>query len=255
MVIYRFDGSFDGLLSAVFDSFARKERPDALLPPDGDMPLFYDTLHEVETDLEKSIRVWKKLSASISAGARTALMTAFLTDNSDFPLLALRFISRAVTTSPSIENDFSDPAVLSVVKEGRRVRGEAHRLLQFVRFQKAVDGSYFSMVEPLFDVLPFAIKHFADRFSDQPFIIYDRLRDYGYHYDGAELKRVVISSDGYHMQTGLLSEEIMHPQERLFQDLWRAYVKSTAIMERLNPRKQRQDMPVRYWKYLTEMQK
>lgn len=57
------------------------------------------------------------------------------------------------------------------------------------------------------------------------------------------------------MQTGLLSEEIMHPQERLFQDLWRAYVKSTAIMERLNPRKQRQDMPVRYWKYLTEMQK
>lgn len=47
----------------------------------------------------------------------------------------------------------------------------------------------------------------------------------------------------------------MHPQERLFQDLWRAYVKSTAIMERLNPRKQRQDMPVRYWKYLTEMQK
>ncbi len=54
MVIYRFDGSFDGLLTAVFDSFARKERPDALLSPDGDMPLFYDTLHEVETDLEKA---------------------------------------------------------------------------------------------------------------------------------------------------------------------------------------------------------
>ncbi|MDE5650494.1 MAG: DUF4130 domain-containing protein, partial [Duncaniella sp.] len=27
----------------------------------------------------------------------------------------------------------------------------------------------------------------------------------------------------------------------------------TAIAERMNPRKQRQDMPVRFWKYLTEM--
>ena len=254
MVIYRFDGSFDGLLTAVFDSFARKERPDALLPPDGEMPLFYDTLHEVETDLEKSTRVWKKLSASISAGARTALMTAFLTDNPDFSLLALRFVSRAVTTSPSIENDFSDPAVLSVVKEGRRVRGEAHHLLQFVRFQKAVDGTYFSMVEPLFDVLPFAIKHFADRFSDQPFIIYDRARDYGYHYDGKETKRITLRSDSYHLSTGRLSDELMDPDERLYQQLWRNYVRYTAITERTNPRKQRQDMPVRYWKYLTEMQ-
>ena len=57
------------------------------------------------------------------------------------------------------------------------------------------------------------------------------------------------------MQTGLLSEDMMDEHERLFQELWRTYVKSTAIMERLNPRKQRQDMPVRYWKYLTEMQK
>ena len=256
MIIYRFDGSFDGLLSAVFDSFARREKPDALLTTDGSLPLFYDLLHQVETDSDKSGRVWRKLTKVITASARAALTSAFLTDNPEFPLLALRFISRAVTSSGvSVETDFSDPAVLAVLKECRRVRGEAHRLLQFVRFQKAADGTYFAMIEPAFDVLPFAVNHFSDRFSDQPFIIYDRLRDYGYHYDGAELKRVVISSDGYHMQTGLLSEEIMHPQERLFQDLWRAYVKSTAIMERLNPRKQRQDMPVRYWKYLTEMQK
>ena len=61
MTIYRFDGSFDGLLTAVFDSFARKESPDMLLGPDGDMPLFYDVLHEVVTDIEKGSRVWRKL--------------------------------------------------------------------------------------------------------------------------------------------------------------------------------------------------
>ena len=110
------------------------------------------------------------------------------------------------------------------------------------------------MVEPLFDVLPFAIKHFADRFSDQPFIIYDRVRDYGYHYDGIETKRITLRSDSYHLSTGRLSDELMDPDERLYQQLWRNYVRYTAITERTNPRKQRQDMPVRYWKYLTEMQ-
>ena len=254
MIIYRFDRSFDGLLTAVFDSFVRKEQPDLLLGPDGDMPLFYDVFHEVITDIEKGSRVWKKLGKSVTRGALTALTSAFLTDNPEFPLLALRFISRAVTAPVSIENDFSDPAVLTLVKEARRVRGEAHRLLQFVRFQKAVDGTYFSMVEPIFDVLPFAINHFTDRFADQPFIIYDGKRNYGYHYDGTEARRITLTSAGEHLTTGRLTEDMMDPDEPLYQELWRSYVKHIAIGARTNPRKQRADMPVRYWKYLTEMQ-
>lgn len=182
------------------------------------------------------------------------MAAAFLTDNPDFPLLALQFVSRAVTSTVSVEHDFSDPAVLAVVNEAKRVRSEAWRLIQFVRFQKAADGTYFSMIEPIFDVLPFAVNHFTDRFADQPFIIYDRARDYGYHYDGSESHRIVFCSEAYHISTGRLSDELMAPDERLCQQLWRDYVKHIAIAERANPRKQRQDMPVRYWKYLTEMQ-
>lgn len=254
-VIYRFDGSFDGLLTAVFDMFARKEQPEALYGPGHELPLFFDAVHEVVTDTDKSARVWSKLGKVLTRTGRSALTTAFLTDNADFPTAAMRFIARAVTSEVSIETDFSDPAVLSVLKECRRVNGEAHRLLQFVRFQKAVDGTYFAMMEPIFDVLPFAVRHFTDRFADQPFIIYDRARDYGYHYDGSEVKRITLQGDSYHLATGRLSDEIMDPDERLYQDLWRTYFKATTITERLNPRKQRQDMPARYWKYLTEMQK
>ncbi len=56
------------------------------------------------------------------------------------------------------------------------------------------------------------------------------------------------------MITGQLPEDMMDGEEKLFQQLWRTYFKSVAIQERLNPRKQRNDMPVRYWKYLTEKQ-
>lgn len=253
MVIYRFDGSFDGLLTAVFDSYLRKEEPEMLCCGSAQLPLFYDTLHEVATDTGKAARVWRKLREKLSRGAARAFATAFLTDNEEFPSLALRFARRAVVSEASIEQDFSDASVLAVLKESRRVNWEAHRLPQFVRFQKAVDGTYFAMVEPIFDVLPMVISHFRDRFSDQKFIIYDRAHDYGFHFDGEKLRRITLMSDGQHMVTGKLAPELLDADESLYQQLWRAYVKYTAIAERSNPRKQRQDMPVRFWKYLTEM--
>lgn len=37
-----------------------------------------------------------------------------------------------------------------------------------------------------------------------------------------------------------------------WQKLWNVYFKSIEIRERSNPRLQRQHLPVRYWKYLTE---
>ena len=51
-----------------------------------------------------------------------------------------------------------------------------------------------------------------------------------------------------------LSPDLLAADEERFQDLWRTYFRSLTIRERLNPRKQRQDMPVRFWPHLTEMQ-
>ena len=49
-----------------------------------------------------------------------------------------------------------------------------------------------------------------------------------------------------------LTEDQLDEKEKLFQDLWKSYFKTVCIRERLNPVKHRKDMPVRYWKYLTE---
>jgi len=253
MVIYRFDSSFEGLLTAVFDSYQRKEEPDLLCGIEAPLPLFYDALHDVLTDAGNAARVWKKLCHKLSGGAMSAFATAFLTDNEDYPTLAMKFVRRVVVAEGSIERDFSDPSVLAVLKECRRVRCEAHRLQQFVRFQKAVDGTYFAMIEPVFDVLPMVISHFRDRFGDQEFVIYDHARDYGFHFDGKELNRITLTSGGAHLATGQLAPELIDSDELFYQQLWRTYVRYTAIAERTNPRKQRQDMPVRFWKYLTEM--
>lgn len=255
MVSYNYDGSFDGLLTAVFDSYSRRERIDVLSR--GVMlqtNLFADDAYSVMTDENKAARVWKELAKKLSKGALGAIATAYLCTDNSGDMVVYRFVCRVIDSEQSIENDFSDADVVQLLKNCRRIRGEAHRLLQFVRFQKAADGTYFAMVEPLYDVLPMTIGHFRDRFSDSRFVIYDRARDYGYYYNGVEAQRMTMKSDRSHMITGQLPEDMMDGEEKLFQQLWRTYFKSVAIQERLNPRKQRNDMPVRYWKYLTEKQ-
>ena len=128
-------------------------------------------------------------------------------------------------------------------------------MLQFVRFQKASDGTFFAPVEPLYNVLPLTIPHFKDRFADQPWLIYDIKRKYGFYYDRKTVEEITFSDDSQtHLITGILDKELKDKDEQLFQELWKTYFKAICIKERLNPRKHKQDMPVRYWKLLTEKQ-
>lgn len=254
MTVYQFDRTLDGLLTAVFDAYARRSFPDILQGTDAPLPLFYDELHAVVTDDDKAGRVWRALQKKLSAEALTCVTVSYLSELPELDMHLFRYVCKAVDSPVSIERNFADEDVLFVVNTFRKVRYERLRMLQFLRFQKAADGTYFGMMEPQYDVLPLAIGHFRDRFSDQAFLLYDRRRHYGYYYDRGELTRVVFDERLPHFRSGKLDESMLDKDEMLFQELWRTYFKAICIRERLNPRKQRKDMPVRYWKYLTEKQ-
>lgn len=194
----------------------------------------------------------KKLSAS----ALRALAQCWLADEPETSLLLFRYICKAIDAPRSIETNFGDKVVLEFSRMWKRVDWERLRLLQFIRFQKAADGTYFAAVEPEKNALPLVVGHFKDRFPDQRWLIYDVGRAYGYFYDLKEVREVRFTDDNQavHLVTGKLDEQLMDKEEQLFQQLWKTYFKAICIKERLNPRKHRQDMPVRYWKYLTEKQ-
>ena len=253
MTVYQFDRTLDGLLTAVFDAYARRSFPDILQGTDAPLPLFYDELHAVVTDDAKAGRVWRALQKKLSAEALTCVTVSYLSELSELDMHLFRYVCKAVDSPVSIERNFADEDVLFVVNTFRKVRYERFRMLQFLRFQKAADGTYFALMEPLYNV-PLAIGHFRDRFSDQAFLLYDRRRHYGYYYDHGELTRVSFDERLPHFRSGKLDESMLDKDEMLFQELWRTYFKAICIRERLNPRKQRKDMPVRYWKYLTEKQ-
>jgi probable DNA metabolism protein len=56
------------------------------------------------------------------------------------------------------------------------------------------------------------------------------------------------------LKPGKLSEGQLSDEELFFQQLWKEYFRSITIKERINLKLQRQHMPKRYWKYLTELQ-
>lgn len=252
MTIFRFDGTFDGILTCVFEAYARKQFPNLILREEAQLPLFYEECVDIITDETKSRRVWKAIKKKLSAVAASAVVTSFLCEDPAFDSVIFNYMRKTVDAPRSIEGDFGDPDVMEMTRMVKRVNYEAHRVLQFLRFQKTADGIYFAIMEPLYNVIPIAVKHFVDRFSTMKFVIYDKRRGFGFYYDGKEATRVTLPEELPHIAHGRLSENIMSDDEKLFQELWRTYFKAIAIKERTNPRKQRQDMPVRFWKYMTE---
>ena len=255
MTLFIYDHTFEGLLTCVFDAYFRKTFPDSLLMEGEPLPLFYDEAIHITTDEEKAGRVWRGLQKKISGHALLSLVYCRLSELPKVDEMIFRYIRKAIDSPRSIETDFADPDVLELAKIYKKVDGERVHLMQFVRFRKAADGTFFAAVEPLFNALPLAVDHFKDRFADQRWLIYDVKRQYGYYYNLKEMEEITFE-DPRRVQliTGKTDEAWMDNREKLFQELWKTYFKSICIKERWNPRKHRQDMPVRYWKYLTEKQ-
>ena len=257
MTVYTFDGSMDGLLTAVFDAYALHEQPDQLLKEGDTLPLFCDHLYQVTSDEEKARRVWTGLEKHLPREALKLISVSWLSELPELPTPLFQYICK-VFRQGDISHNFADEDVLSVTDIAHRVLHEQLRMKQFIRFQKAKDGTYLAVVSPDHNVLPLITDHFQDRFNDQPWLIYDARRHYGYYYDGkADAIHITFEDESavpFNLSNGKLDNKVISSDDRLLQDLWRTYFKAICIKERMNPRKQLSDMPRRYWKYMTEKQ-
>jgi len=247
----------DGLLTAVFDAYALKEQPEELLKSGDALPLFCDHTYQVTTDEEKAQRVWTGLEKKLEREALKLISVSWLSELPELSTPLFHYIYK-VFQQGDISRNFADPDVLSVTNIARKVLHEQLRMKQFIRFQKAKDGTYLAVVSPDHNVLPIITDHFSDRFNDQPWLIYDAHRHYGFYYDGhAAPIRITFENEfavPFSLENGKLNEDILSSDDQLLQDLWRTYFKAICIKERMNPRKQLKDMPRRYWKYMTEKQ-
>ena len=251
MLFFVYDRTFDGLLTCVFDAFNRREFPEKIVGEDVQLPLFAESFRVI-TDEAKADRVLKALREKISESALNMLFIDFLSELEDVAMFLFRYIRKALTSDISIEMNFADSDVLELSKIYKKVTREEERMRQFVRFQKTTDGIFFAVMDPVYNVLPLSARFFQNRFADQPWIIYDVRRKYGLYYDLKTVETVHFDHLDVSLETGKLTSEKLDDYESAFQDLWKDYLKAITIQERKNLKLQRQFMPKRFWKYLTE---
>ncbi len=252
MLVFQYDKSFEGLLSAVFDAYAGKVFPERLIGVGEPEPMFMSRLQTVETTRTKADRVWHGLQKKMLSKAPNMLMHVWLSEIAGVDELLFRFVCKIFDSPPGFESNFADPDALQVHQIALKVSRETERVRQFVRFQKAGDDTWFAPIEPKYNCLPLSLPYFKDRFADQKWMIYDTRRGYGFYYDLERVTEIQLPNDP--MDGAQLDAKMMAADEKLFQELWSGYFKALAIKARINPKLQRQHMPARFWKYMPEMQ-
>lgn len=251
MAVYVFDGSLEGLLTAIFEYYERKP---------GQVELVWDIYHQpkafeeelfISNDEAKAKRVWKGLGKKLSGNWLHRFYSAYLSEQQQTLQHLFDFSRYIFDSPPGAEANYGNAHVLAVTQMDHKVHREKHRMEAFIRFQKAGDGLFFAQVSPDYNVLPLIIRHFKNRYADQPWIIYDLKRKYGIHYDLQEVREVTFD---FRPDTETAAPALFDEKEELYALLWKDYFKSTNIVARKNMKLHIQHVPKRYWKYLTEKQ-
>jgi len=253
MTIFVFDGSLEGLLCAVFEWFERKPGKVLLKTAVAYQPDAFVPSMQVYNDIKKADRVWKALQLKLGSDWSRRFYCTYLSELESALTALFEFACYILSNPPGAQQNYGNPYVLEVSQVAKKVDREKHRMKAFIRFQHTADGLFYCGIDPDFNVLPLIMKHFKDRYADQPWIIYDIKRHYGLYYDLDKVEEINIS---FNEQKAMLqpSEHHLSDKESLYAVLWKDYFKSVNIPARKNTKLHVQHVPKRYWKYLTEKQ-
>lgn len=243
-IIYLYDGSFEGFLTCVFESFLSKQRPYDIVSEDSSEPSLM-AQQWIDTDMQRAQRVRDGIGKKISEEALYLVANGFCTCLPQRELLLLDFIHLGFERGKNVCELLTDPTVHALKKAVLFLKRESHLYLEFIRFSE-YDKGLVSVIEPKNKVLPTIAAHFCDRFHNELFVIYDKTH-----------RSALIHKPPKWAIVDL--EDFIEPEadetEQFYRELWGTYFDAIAIRERINPRCQMTHMPKRYWKHMTEMQR
>lgn len=239
-IIFQYDGTFDGFLCCVFDSYVYKEIPIAFCSDEECFSLY--EVRSVITQPEHAQRVYRSL-VKISQQAANLLRRAFLTCMADKEIRLYAFVRKLYADGPGFMKCQSDEVYFPICKAIRHLNGEIEKLRGFVRFSIYDNGVLGAEIEPKNHVLPLLRSHFCNRYANESFFIYDRTH-----------KELLLYSKGRSriLQVDSLNLSLPGEEELLYRSLWKKFYDTIAIKERYNPTCQNNFLPKRYRGTMTE---
>ena len=241
ILIFAYDGSFEGFLSAVFDSFSMKTVPADIVIFD-DMEPSLLKIHYVETNPEHTKRVLNGIEQKLGYSVLNMVKKSFLFDGEGKEIAILRFIRKAFAEGMSAGSKIGDEDVNRVYRMCVAVNNEAEHWRQFARFSDS-NGALVAVIHPKHFVLPLIKGFFCARIKNEHFMIFDS--EHGAALIHTPQKSAIIP---------LESLDFPDPSEdNFYSNLWKSYYRHIAIASRYNPTCRRNHMPKRFWQYLPEV--
>lgn len=240
--VYLYDGSFDGFLSCVFDSYVYREEPAHFWDQDSREPTLFP-VRDIPTDPAHAERVRMGLGR-VSPEALWLVIRGFLTCAPDREVILFRFIRRLMVQGRPLLRQLTDDTVLPLRNAVRHLEGEVHLLKGFVRFSD-FEGLLAGEIRPKNRVLPLLRPHFCDRMYNETFLLYDRAH-----------REALVHRPGQWAILPMASFRMAAPsqEEAQYRRLWKRFYDTVEIRERHNPKLRRTHMPQRYWETMTEFQ-
>ncbi len=242
-MIYIYDGTWDCFLTAVHHYYYDKQNVSNIESCLCYKPNLIDEYRTITTDIIKAKAVEEAIVHKISAESLENLQRCFFSEIEGREMWILKYIRLGFKIGMRIDSMLGDKIVLDVLIPARKVGMECHRMLGLLRFELLEGGIYYAKIQPDHNIISFISPHFKNRFADQNWIIHDTKRKIASLYN---TKKMLLS----YMDLSNIPE--LHADELKFQALWKNYYKHIAIKNKINPKLQKNFMPKRYWKNLTE---
>lgn len=249
MTVFTCRDHWEDMMTCIYEAWASKLGHQNIrleLEPVEQRELFCEYIH-IDADTEKAGKVVSSIRKKISWKAYRQVFYAAHASIPQKLECIYRFLILGFHFGNQVTEMMTDPTVMELFEMSRRVGNEAHYMREFARFTCHDNQFYVCHMEPEHDILLMLAEHFADRMPSENWMILDDRRG----------TAVIHPKDQkvYQKELSEKEQELLHQTEEMadhYTRLWKEFFHTIGIEERKNPVCQRNHMPLRYRKHVTE---
>lgn len=260
-IIYVCEDSLTGIFSGIYEVWKRKMTAEEAGLEVGDSferRLFCEYIF-CKAEKRKALAVIRMIQKNLGVDVYEKISYALLSADRRKAEMVFRAMLEAkkLSRKDRLMEHLGNEAVRAVFGMYRQVANEAHHYKGFVRFRELKNKTLFAKIEPKHAVLPCIAEHFADRFPQENWVIYDKthevflIHEKGKRYYFLQQYMCMKGDSGSDQNiAGGFSEEEMD-----YEALWKGFVQSISVAERENRALQNQNLPLRFRTNLVEFSK
>lgn len=246
--------SLEGVFTGIYDAYLRR-RPYSTLHlclGEEENPRLFAVYEKCQVDEGKAAKVARTIGNRLGTETYLAICRALASREADKAEAVYKTVVTGLKMRDGrqVMGNLADPYVHRVFELARFTANEVHFHIEFIRFRELENGILYAPIGPKNNVLTFVVPHFADRLPLENFVIHDQVRNlFAMHPAG---------KDWYLISGGEEKIEFDHAfseGEKRYSELFTSFFHSIAIKERRNATLQRNMLPIRYRKYMTEFEK